>query len=1135
MLTSIDCLLKNTEVIDAVKAAVEYIGASRAKEGKDASLGGIYKTLREHGVEIDLGSAAHIYSETLSTKNHPSFNTHKEVNEIAGKYFDDLSRNLIIRENKTGEKKIGEMSPAEAAAKKLTDAFVNEHITDERTKNILRTMQDAYMQYAQKILGKSTGELGEKDARTFQEIVQQAIEKESMGYVDKTTGQINGFDKLHEGAKVIVKKLSDQVSKSGDPILKEQWDGHMKSFENSIRTMMFSTKEGQKVLHDALKTPEGGSYVKTLKDGTEVIDHEKLAGDINSITQYRENVINALTAHGFTEDQANKTSDGLQKEFIDLRAKSLETLRKIQERKEESFEPTEAKAKSSIADIVKKALKQAESYSGLKNEAEISGENVENHAPKLTFSKTETNKIVGDALKNAEYGKQGPEGGKTIDWLKLATNKPDVAALNKIITEHLKNNGFTEDQALRVADNLLRNKAHEQLLEDIATHSKTALDQKQAQLSKEIAPVNKSDMTRLAELHAMGIFGGAHDDLLHHVLGIDSADQETRKNLMELMDKKQQLIQQIGSHEFLYHSLDAKLQHEVNNLIDENIADKGKMGRVAKALYDYQNFVNMGIIANSFNIAENTLSGLQANLGATLGTFRQMGMKQGVKIFYEMQRVWRATLKDVAKGGTHYGIESGKFTQGSAIADKLTINRWKELNAIQKVATVAIAYAHAGLNGMDSAYKVAIHQKTTMLNLHKALTEVLDENGRKMSRDEANEYLNEKIFGQSLEDAKKRTEYIYKQLGLKYDKNNIERSARELVTANLFSDGQINADIIEAAIKGAYNVASVGLGHEARKGFLGYVSGAKMFKGLQNIAQQGYDKLIKDGHYDAAAWYKIGVQTTLINGVFKFAHGVANWMVLRPLTAGLGLVTGTISKHISKSDIIDYSDKKQLESAFAKSAQANMDINRAIVGLSYFALSAGATGLFGMLNKEDPDEGNLAAGFKAIKKNPILNKAMNKFGSDALALMYASYTAKRHGRMEENFANVEGFTKYVEGLTNVGSGYSIPERLQEIKTQRSRGTLSADKKAAGIAGELLKTISPAGNEVPFYRSYKGAYYLGKSAVQGKSELPPFYNPQSTFQGFMDNGIYNDLDKMFRWGTMFPKDREEGIEPAKSLY
>ena len=245
-------------------------------------------------------------------------------------------------------------------------------------------------------------------------------------------------------------------------------------------------------------------------------------------------------------------------------------------------------------------------------------------------------------------------------------------------------------------------------------------------------------------------------------------------------------------------------------------------------------------------------------------------------------------------------------------------------------------------------------------------------------------------------------------------------------------------------------------------------------------------------------------------------------MLLRPLTAGLGLVTGGVAKKMGKTDIIDYDNKKSLEESFRKSAQANADINRSIMGISMMAAQAGALMAYGAFNKKDKKEGDLGSAFDAVKKNPIMNKALNKFGADALMLMYSSYEAKVDGEKVGTYANAAGFIKYVEGLTNIGQGFSNPERLERMASLSGKNTDKAHKEMMGILGEEAKALIPTGLDVPFYRAYKGAVYLGKSAIQGKAELPPFYKPQTLFQGVMDNGVYNDLDQLFGWHTMFPK-------------
>lgn len=971
----IDCLLKDTDIAEDVKTYMQYLGASKAEKGMDASLPAIYNELRKNGIEVDLSSASKIYADVLSIQNHPSFTQRQDVEKISGQYFDNIARNLLLQE-KTGEKQISELSPSQAVAKRLAAAFTNTVVQDTTTKSILRTMQDAYMQQAKRLVG-DLPKTGEKDTRSFEEVIQQAIDKESMGYVNNATSAVNGFAELHKGAQEIMRRLTNEINNSKDPILKEQWDNYAKSFEESVHSLIFSTTEGKKVLTNALMSAEGGGFVKTLKDGSKLPDWKKLANNSNSITQLRENVTKAITATGFTPEIANKVANSLEKEFNELHGKII------------------------------------------------------------------------------QYG----------------TN---------------------------------------------------VLDRRQEGLSEDKVPVQTSELTRLAELNNYGIFDGAHDDLLHHLLGVDATDQETRKGLKEVMQKKAQLMQMVNGHEFLAYSLNSELQRQVTNLIEKNIADKTKVGAIARTMLNYQHLVNMGIIGNAFNMTENNISGLKESISATTNIISQQGLKQGLKVFYETNRLFLSTLKDVGKGGAEYGLDNGRFNQHSSIADKWSLSNlkkedWKDITKLPKnLATLIVAPAKTFLNGSDAAFKASIHQKTTILNLHKALTDA------GMDKNAATEYLNKELFGKSIEDARDQAEYMYKKLGMEYDKNKIERVARNLVYSNVYSGGQIDANVIDAATKGAYHVAALGLGHAAYQ----YNIIARGFKALQTTSTQHYQKLLDAGKYKDAAWYRMVVDAGMVNGVLKFSHGVANWMLLRPLSAGVGLVVGGIQKGFNKSDLIDYSNKKGLHDAFVKYADSNRQLSRAMVGISYFGLNAAALGLYGALRTksedEDQQEGNLASAFHGIKNNPIANKFMNKVGADAALMMYLSYTAKHGDVMAKDYNNMQGALKYVENSMNVGQGYTIGEEIVEASKDLAMGSGKMRMKAMGIMGNLIRnTFIPGGGELPFYNSFKGVYYLSKDAVTGKSELPPFYSSYSLGSGMANTAALHDIDHLFHLGLFTP--------------
>ena len=325
----IDCLFKNTDIADDVKKYIKYLGGFHAEFDGKAPFERIYKKMRAQGIEIDAKSAAMIYADVLP-RDDERFTSNEDLESMTGQKMADTVRNLMLRERPKGEQQIGELSPAEAVVKNLTDAFTNTTVTDPKEKTMLRTMQDAYLQTAKKMLGELPDKPGtQKDTRPFEQVIQDALDKESLGYKDQATGEINGFKKLHEAAVAKMKEISSEVKNSNDPVLQQQWETYAKSFEDSAYQLMFSTKEGKKVLQDALMSKDGGGFAKESADGTKTLDWEKLAAYNNDFSKLRDNVIKAFKAKGFDEDTANKVADSLSKEFEDLRTNIVNKSEKL--------------------------------------------------------------------------------------------------------------------------------------------------------------------------------------------------------------------------------------------------------------------------------------------------------------------------------------------------------------------------------------------------------------------------------------------------------------------------------------------------------------------------------------------------------------------------------------------------------------------------------------------------------------------------------------------------------------------------------------------------------------------------------------------------------------------------------------
>jgi hypothetical protein len=413
----IDCLLINTEVKETVKQLIGYLGHKGLAEGTDVSFRSMYNELRKNGVEIDLESAAKIYSEALPLEDS-RFTSHEDLVYDTGRWFDDVVRNITLQKPKTGEKEIGELSPAQAVVKGIADAFSNNVSGDATTKSILKTLEDVYRSASKRLLGELPNS-AVPDKRTTAEIVQEALNNESQGYRNTAEGTINGLAKMHDAVRQQLSELTKEMEATGDHDKVDQWNAYAKSLEDASYSLMFTSAEAKAVLHGAMRD---GGFTKLSKTGNEIVDWEKLAGTRNSYEQLRQDVVDSLKKNGFTEDIGHRVADSMSKEFRDIRGKIVDTANKEQQRLSDSWTKT-PNAPGAPKDVVTERLQRWENYKLL----------TEDPTKPLTFAKNEANRIVSGAIKDLGFTKQ-VNGRDVIDYEKLADSartKYDVQALVK--------------------------------------------------------------------------------------------------------------------------------------------------------------------------------------------------------------------------------------------------------------------------------------------------------------------------------------------------------------------------------------------------------------------------------------------------------------------------------------------------------------------------------------------------------------------------------------------------------------------------------------------------------------------------------------------------------------------------------
>lgn len=227
--------------------------------------------------------------------------------------FDNVINDIINKPPKTGELQESDMPTGEFVARRLVRAFADEGIEDKRTKTALRELEDIYRKSVRRLI--PTTDKSTPDTRTFAEMVQEVLDRNKKEWKDPITGVITNLKAMHDNAKIELKKHLDEMKARGASAADiARFEQHFEDFNNHLYDTVLMSNEGDKILRGALTEAGYGG-----KDG-KGLNWTKLAGDINSIADLRDNVIKALKSQGFDDATANTIANSLQKEYIKLKA-----------------------------------------------------------------------------------------------------------------------------------------------------------------------------------------------------------------------------------------------------------------------------------------------------------------------------------------------------------------------------------------------------------------------------------------------------------------------------------------------------------------------------------------------------------------------------------------------------------------------------------------------------------------------------------------------------------------------------------------------------------------------------------------------------------------------------------------------
>lgn len=761
----------------------------------------------------------------------------------------------------------------------------------------------------------------------------------------------------------------------------------------------------------------------------------------------------------------------------------------------------------------------------------------------LLFSGKEARKLLDEMMKEAGFGKTLSNGKSILDWNKLAGGVGSVQDIRDNVEQVLSDNGYSQDVIDGVKNSLV--KEFTELQTRILEKADKELAKREKALDREAT--SKSDLRRLAELNNLGIFNGTHDKVLYDLLGVGELQQADIEDLKQISQAASNLYREVdknyGSEVFASRQFQA-LQRSIDGIIARNINDKTKLLKSLSLVKNFFDVYLTGLLTGPLTIMENLWSGIKEVFVPTI-------MGAGINK-QDNQLYWRM-LSDVTSRGQSYGEEIGSFAPRELYVNSLKW-KWKDSTAKEKAESLLFALnipARVGLLGFDSANKVTITNKTFKNAIYKTLTQ------QGMSKEEAKRFMNEALYGQSFEDAKQQARELMEKtnndLPDKYkvpiNNNTITTLANDLVKANLNANGAITKEVIEAVYKSSYHVAGYGLGHEANNPL------SKQIKTWRNSSAKEEQRLAAEKQWDKLAMHRL--KSTFVNNIIvRFTAGATNWLYLRIQSAGLGLATGFMGDW---NKDIDFESKDSIQQSVKDIQNARNKIGRALVGISYTALSymiyyamsggdddekkkrlselnkkrdelkktnareydGGAEDKAKQIfeaEKEIKELEEATSLMKKIKGNWMGSRLFRKVAPDVLLLHYYLDTEKNQ---------YAGALKFVQGAYGLGAQYSADTKANEAGKLYWKGDTDA-------GNGMLSSIAGDRFGVPLWRAGKDWYKLGKWIGGGKV-ASDFEAPHNAADGLWGGGMLEDLgfyDKNPAI-TILPGIGEKGYEKFKS--
>lgn len=696
-----NCLIKNTEAVKHIKAAIQILVGERIEDNRAAKFQSVYYDLRKAGLEIDAESAGKIYNILYGTMEDADLlSTVEEVEEFAGIEFEKQLKSIV--NNFTGnisapvEQQLGDMAPEAYAVTTISRLFKESVFgASEKTSSNLKKMQDLVTKAATSFLPKTS-----RPGVSLSDALTSFFDIESNQF-RTLSGQVNTLETLYNAVKNEVANYVDQaVDKLSDDeadTFRALWDKYTRDFMNSAYDIVLNKGQQNSLVNNALKQIKiDGVNIIDINGNVKwsaLIEHNDPDTIAEKVSQlFKEGFFENNGIHKFPESQADRIGDYFKRIYSDK-------LRNAQERAQNLNRLKNKSAKNIVSDFIKDR-----GYFNL----------VKDKNGKLLLSQadwTNAMEFIKKQVGRSDVGRDRLEN--EIRGLDLIRNRLSVFLNSQTVNGNPK---FTAEQKKQIEDELV-NTIIAKL--EPGTAEPTSLDR----------------LIALNEINGGNAFNEETQQAVNNIVGVSGLNQRVLNQIRALTQISQSVINNttpsVNRGAYAYTAL-VEIDRRIKEILREHKIDSSMQQRVIKYLADVMGGGTVSLLLNPNNMIENVVTQTATNIGETVNmAFTNFPLF--TKTFGKLQG-------DFWKGWLNYAIggASNEITNESDLSSDLQSSERLRLSALAKEVKekgikgigsvilkspqyVVSIFSRAFMNSFDAATTTALLRKKMIQSTYKAL------------------------------------------------------------------------------------------------------------------------------------------------------------------------------------------------------------------------------------------------------------------------------------------------------------------------------------------------------------------------------------------------------------------------------